>query len=154
MADLFMTSGTLATSGPTAGIGYFARFGVTEKLIRDALSAALSKGGDYADLFFQHRVTNSFVARGRRGEPRLANVELGVGVRVVKATRPATASPRTSRREGLKRAAQTAAAIADGPAREAPQRFHAMDGEAESLPGEAALGGRPAGAEAAHPHRR
>jgi len=59
MADLFMTSDALALSGPSAGIGYFARFGVTEKMIQDALSAALSKGGEYADVFFQHRVTNS-----------------------------------------------------------------------------------------------
>ena len=39
-----------------AGIGYFDRFGVTERTLREALSAALSRGGDFADVFFQHRV--------------------------------------------------------------------------------------------------
>ena len=44
-----------------SGIGYFARFGVDERMIREALGEALSRGGDYADLFFQHRVDNNYV---------------------------------------------------------------------------------------------
>ena len=42
-----------------ARIGYFARFGVDEALLREALGAALARGGDTADLFFQHRVSTS-----------------------------------------------------------------------------------------------
>ena len=41
-------------------ISYFSQFGVDDALIRQALGAALARGGDYADLFFQHRVSNSF----------------------------------------------------------------------------------------------
>jgi TldD protein len=48
---MVMHSGAAST-----GIGYFDRFGVTERMLREALSAALSRGGDYADVFFQHRV--------------------------------------------------------------------------------------------------
>ena len=52
--------------GPTEGIGYFARFGVTEKMIRDALGARSRGGGDYADLFFQHRVPTASGSRTAR----------------------------------------------------------------------------------------
>ena len=34
--------------GPAGGIGYFARFGVTDRLIREALGDALARGGDLA----------------------------------------------------------------------------------------------------------
>src|SRR5689334_16163261 len=59
VSDLLNVSSLLANTGPTNGVGYFARFGVTEQLIRSTLSSALSKGGDYADVFFQHRVSNN-----------------------------------------------------------------------------------------------
>ena len=39
-----------------SGAGWFGRFGVTERTLREALAAAMSRGGDFADLFFQHRV--------------------------------------------------------------------------------------------------
>ena len=37
--DLFHVSSVLAQTGSTAGVGYFSRFGVTEKLIRETLAA-------------------------------------------------------------------------------------------------------------------
>ena len=43
-------------TGNLSSIGYFSRFGIDEALIREALGVALGKGGDTADLFFQHRV--------------------------------------------------------------------------------------------------
>ena len=48
----------MTTDGGAArpGIGWFERFGVSERTLREGLSAAMSRGGDFADLFFQHRV--------------------------------------------------------------------------------------------------
>src|SRR6266511_1482789 len=40
------------------GIGYFAQFGVTEQLVQDTIAAALSRGGDHADVYFQHSVSS------------------------------------------------------------------------------------------------
>ena len=40
------------------GLEYFARFGVDDVLIRAALSRALSRGGDFAELYFEHRVAH------------------------------------------------------------------------------------------------
>ena len=39
--------------------GYFEReFGITDAVCRRALTAALAKGGDYADLYFEHTISN------------------------------------------------------------------------------------------------
>ena len=80
VSDLFSTASLLADAGPAPGIGYFSRFGVTDKLIRDTLGAAMSKGGDYADVFFQHRVTNNLNLEDGAVNRASANVGLGVGV--------------------------------------------------------------------------
>jgi len=69
--------------GPSAGIGYFTRFGVTERMIREALGAALSRGGDLADVFFQHRVESDLALEDGAVNRAFSSVELGVGVRVV-----------------------------------------------------------------------
>ena len=55
--DMAQTPGM--QTGPKLGIGYFAKFGVTEELIRKTLGEALSKGGDYADIYFQHQISNT-----------------------------------------------------------------------------------------------
>ena len=105
-------------------VNYFARFGVDEALIRQTLATALAHGGDYADLFFQHSVSNSFGLEDGAVNRAFASVDLGVGVRVVRGDQTGYGFTEDLTREGLLAAARTAAAIADGPAREAPQRFH------------------------------
>lgn len=132
--DLFNISSALATTGPTAGIGYFARFGVTEKLIHDTLGAALSKGGEYADLFFQHRVTNSMVLEDGAVNRASSNIGLGVGVRVVRGDQTGYAFTEELTAEAMKRAALTAAAIADGPAGKAPESFRITAGRPNRYP--------------------
>jgi TldD protein len=110
--------------GATSSIGYFARFGVTEAMIAEALGAALSRGGDYADVFFQHRVSNDLALEDGAVNRAFASVELGVGVRVVKGDQTGYGYSEDLSLAALRTCAQTAAAIADGPSRGAPQRFH------------------------------
>ncbi len=110
--------------GATNGIGYFARFGVTEAMIGEALGAALSRGGDYADVFFQHRVSNDLALEDGAVNRAFASVELGVGVRVLKGDQTGYGYSEDLSLAALRTCAQTAAAIADGPTRGAPQRFH------------------------------
>ena len=105
------------------GVGYFARFGVDEGLIRHTLGAALSRGGEHADLFFQHRVTNYMGLEDGEVNRAYIKTELGVGVRVVNGDQTGYAYTEDFSRESLQRAAETAAAIADGPARGGPQSF-------------------------------
>ncbi|MRR13720.1 TldD/PmbA family protein, partial [bacterium] len=111
-----LSTAAAAATGPTEGIGYFARFGVTEKMLRDGLSAALSRGADYADLFFQHRVSNGLGLEDGEVNRASTSVELGVGVRAVKGDQTGYAYTEDLTLEALVQAAKTAAAIADGPA--------------------------------------
>jgi TldD protein len=134
VSDLFHVSSAFATTGPTEGVGYFSRFGVTDKLIRETLSQALSKGGDYADVFFQHRVSNSLALEDGAVNRASANVGLGVGVRVVKGDQTGYGFTEDITTDGLKRAALTAAAIADGPAKNAPVRFQTTEGKPDRYP--------------------
>ncbi len=117
-------AGKPQVGGATGGIGYFARFGVTESMIGEALGAALSRGGEYADVFFQHRVSNDLALEDGAVNRAFASVELGVGVRVVKGDQTGYGYSEDLSLAALRACAQTAAAIADGPARGAPQRFH------------------------------
>jgi TldD protein len=133
-SDLFHVSHAFAETGPTNGVGYFARFGVTEKLLRETLSSALSKGGDYADVYFQHRVTNSLALEDGAVNRAFANVGLGVGVRVLKGDQTGYGFTEDITPEGLKRAALTAAAIAEGPAKNAPASFKVMESKPNRYP--------------------
>jgi TldD protein len=110
--------------GSREGIGYFARFGVTERLITETLATALSRGGDHADVFFQHRVGSDLGLEDGAVNRAYASVELGVGVRVVKGDQTGYGYTEDLSLPALLECARTAAAIADGPAREGPVSFH------------------------------
>jgi TldD protein len=113
---------------------YFAQFGVDEALIRAALTAALSRGGEYADVFFQHRVSRTMALEDGEVNRAFASVDLGVGVRVVQGDQTGYAYTQDLSLEALKSAAATAAAIADGPAREGPTSFRADPSPAPRFP--------------------
>ena len=119
---------------PQAKIVYFARFGVTESLIRDALGVALAKGGDYADVFFQHRVGSTMALEDGEVNRAFASVDLGVGVRVVKGDQTGYGYTEELTLEAIKNAAATAASIADGPSRDAPAIFRADPGPGGAFP--------------------
>ena len=127
VSDLTSLTSALATGGPTPGVNYFARFGVTEKMIRETLSAALSRGGEYADVFFQHRLTNSMTLEDGAVNRANSSVGLGVGVRVVKGIQTGYGFTEDLTPAALKRAALTAAAIAEGPAKRAPMRLNVTE---------------------------
>ena len=120
--------------GPRDGIGYFARFGVTERLIADTLAAALSRGGDHADVFFQHRIGSDLGLEDGAVNRAYASVELGVGVRVVRGDQTGYGYTEDLSPEALLECARTAAAIADGPARPGPVRFHVQAGLPDRYP--------------------
>jgi TldD protein len=127
--DLFLSPAEILAAAPGApaeGIGYFARFGVDERMIREALAAALGSGGDYADVFLQHRVSSNYGLEDGEVNRASRNVELGCGVRVVKGDQTGYGFTEDITLEGLKLAARTAAAIAQGPSRPAPVSFRAV----------------------------
>jgi TldD protein len=107
-----------------AGVGHFARFGVTEVLIARTLGAALARGGDHADVFFQHKVASDLGLEDGQVNRAHASVELGVGVRVVKGDQTGYGYTEDLSLPALLECARTAAAIADGPSRPGPTTFH------------------------------
>jgi TldD protein len=119
------TAGSSPPPPPAARISYFARFGVDERLIRETLAAAMARGGDYADVFFQHKVSRSMALEDGEVNRAFAAVELGAGVRVVKGDQTGYGYTEELSLDALKKAAATAAAIADGPSHPAPIAFHA-----------------------------
>lgn len=104
-------------------IVYFARFGVNERMIQEALGIALAKGGDYADVFFQHKIGRTMALEDGEVNRAYASVDLGVGVRVVKGDQTGYGYTEDLTPAGLQKAAATAATIADGPSRSAPLSF-------------------------------
>jgi TldD protein len=101
---------------------------VDERMIRDTLSAAMSRGADFADLFFQHRIESSITLQDGAVNRANRSVELGVGIRVVKGDQTGFAYTEELSIDSLRSAAKTAAAIANGAATPVPERFHLVKG--------------------------
>jgi len=121
-------------AGTSEGIGYFARFGVTERMIAQTLSTALARGGEHADVFFQHRVGSDLGLEDGAVNRAYATVELGVGVRVVKGDQTGYGYTEDLSLPALLECARTAAEIADGPSRAVPERFHVRAGLPDRYP--------------------
>jgi TldD protein len=102
----------------------FDRFGVTERMIRETLAAALSRGGQAADLYFQHAVASDMGLEDGEVNRAHAGVSLGVGVRVVRGDQTGYGYTEDLTLPAMLECARTAAAIADGPARAAPTALH------------------------------
>jgi len=95
----FHATGPLAIDVPTA-----------ERL----LSVALSRGGDYADLFFEYHAFGSLSYEEGILKNSNRGIDLGLGVRVLKGESTGYAFVEDLTPEAMTRAAKTAAAIADG----------------------------------------
>jgi TldD protein len=105
-----------------SGSGFFAdRFGVDANVMNDVLAVALSEGGDYADLFFEHRQTSSIFFEEQAVRNAGAGVIQGVGIRVVQGDSTGYAYTEEFSREAMRRAAETAAKIAKAGSRVGPQ---------------------------------
>ncbi|MEM9192110.1 MAG: metallopeptidase TldD-related protein [Myxococcota bacterium] len=77
------------------------------------LDLALSKGGDYADLFFEYDVSGSYSFDDGILKAASRGVSLGLGVRVMKGDATGYAYVEDLSEDSMRRAARTAAQIAD-----------------------------------------
>ncbi|MDR0658209.1 MAG: TldD/PmbA family protein [Mediterranea sp.] len=91
-----------------------AHFGVTEQELRKVLAAALEKGGDYADLFFEHTFSNGISLRDGAVNRSSANIDFGMGVRVLSGDQTGYAYVEDVTPDEMLKAARTAARIASG----------------------------------------
>ena len=96
---------------------FAAKFGLTRRDLENYLSEALSRGGDYADLYFEYLATSSISIDESIVKSATQGVSLGVGVRVISGERTGYAYSDDLSAGKIKHAAQVAAMIAAGPAR-------------------------------------
>lgn len=59
-------------------------FGIDENICRKLLAKALSKGGDFADLYFEYTVSNYIGLEDGKVNQSSGRISLGVGIRTVK----------------------------------------------------------------------
>jgi TldD protein len=104
--------------------GYFEReFAITDAVCRRILAKALAKGGDYADLYFEHTISNYLILEDGKVNQAYSNVALGVGIRTVKGDQVGYGFTQDLEEKSMTAAAATAATIAAGAAKIPPQSF-------------------------------
>jgi TldD protein len=104
--------------------GYFEReFGISDSLCRRVLAEALSKGGDFADLFFEHTISNWITLEDGKVNRAYSDVALGVGIRTVQGDQVGYGFTQELSEKPMLAAASTAATIASGAAVKPRGRF-------------------------------
>lgn len=88
--------------------------GFDDAALAGAIGEALSRGGDYADLYFEQREAASLTLEDGAVRSASSGSTGGVGVRVLAGERTGYAYTEEFTRESVRHAARTAAAIADG----------------------------------------
>ena len=105
------------------GLAYFSAFGVDESLLGHAIDRALSRGGDWAELYFEHRVSHHVGLEDGAVNRAYSSVSLGVGIRVIQGDQTGYAYTEDLSRNSVLDAAGTAAVVADGTPRVGPKVF-------------------------------
>src|SRR5579863_4691065 len=96
---------------------FFEHYGVTENDLERYLSAALSAGGDYADLYFEYLSSTSLMVDESMVKSASQGISAGCGVRVVSGERTGYAYTDDLSSDRILHAARTAALIASAPAK-------------------------------------
>src|SRR4051812_41178184 len=96
---------------------FFEKYGLNDKDVERYLSAALSAGGDYADLYFEYVTSTALSIDESMVKSASQGISAGVGVRVVAGERTGYAYTDDLAPEKILHAGRTAALIASGPAK-------------------------------------
>src|SRR5215470_7429630 len=92
---------------------FFQTYNLTVADLETYLNEALSRGGDYADLYFEYRINHSIVLEEQIIKSATKGVSIGVGVRVISGEKTGYAYSADLNRENILKAARTAAFIAN-----------------------------------------
>ena len=132
--DFIKTSGTALigaavlpqiSCNPTTNVsvdlaGMLSHFGVTANDLRKVIAVALEKGGDYADLYFEHTLWNNISLQDGEVNSAGADIQYGVGIRVVAGDQTGYAYVENVNMQEMLSAARTASRIATGSAKTPP----------------------------------
>jgi TldD protein len=99
---------------------YLDHFEVSAEMLQKVVAEAMSKGGDYADLFFEHKKSNSLGLEDGNVNRAFSNVGFGVGIRVLKGDQTGFAYSETVTPDAMLNAAKLAANIANSSNRFTP----------------------------------
>lgn len=103
---------------------YFAaEFDISDALCQKVLAKALEKGGDFADLFFEHTISNYLILEDGQVNRAYGAIALGVGIRTVKGDQVGYGFTQELTEKSMLAAAATAATIADGSGQTPVQKF-------------------------------
>lgn len=123
---------------------FLTRYGLTTQDLNALLDEALAAGGDYADLYFEYRRTNSLNLEERLVKTANRSVAQGVGVRVIAGEKTGYAYTDDIAPASIRQAARTAACIArDAHRAVGPVAVAARPNAHDLYPPEAAVGDVP-----------
>lgn len=108
------------TSKPLAPFASGGENEIDAEIARKLLGVALEAGGDYADLFFEYRITADFVLEEEQIKTVGRGITMGLGVRVTKGDATGYAYAENLTMESMTKAARTAGQIASGGGSDAP----------------------------------
>jgi TldD protein len=117
---------TQGSNVPADLAGMLSHFGVTENDLRKVITIALEKGGDYADLFFEHTLRNNIGLQDGAVNRAGSDIQYGVGIRVVAGDQTGYAYVENVSLKEMLNAARTASRIASGSAKTPPVKIDAQ----------------------------
>lgn len=95
-------------------------FKVTKDILQQVVAEAMSKGADYADLFFEHTNKNQLVLQDGEVNRTASSIDYGVGIRAVVGDQTGYAYVENTNLKEMLLAARTAANIASQPKTQSP----------------------------------
>ncbi|WP_101688652.1 TldD/PmbA family protein [Dysgonomonas massiliensis] len=95
-------------------------FAVSREDLLKVIAEAMSKGGDYADLFFENTFSNSISLSDNQVNRTASNIDFGVGIRVIAGDQTGYAFVENTDLQSLLTAARTAASIATSTKKQNP----------------------------------
>jgi TldD protein len=111
-------------ASPVQKNGYFeTEFGIGDELCRKVLAQALARGGDFADLYFEHSISNWVVLEDGKVNQAYSTISLGVGIRTVKDDQVGYGFTQELNEKSMLAAATTAATIASSQANQPAAEF-------------------------------
>ena len=120
---------------------FYDRFGLTEANLSQYLAAALSEGGEYADLYFEHTTSSSLLVDESLVKTATEGISMGCGIRVVAGEQTGYAYTDDLAPEKILKAAKIAARIASGPAHVSTVGLSQLDAHHDFYPGGVTLHG-------------
>ena len=110
----------------SSGNYFLKEFGIDETLCRKLLAKALSKGGDFADLYFEYSVSNYLGLEDGKVNRSYGDISLGVGIRTVKSDQIGYGYTQDLTENSMMSAAATASTLCDTTATKTESSFNPL----------------------------